>query len=155
MTANNKESILDCAGKITKGTLDDLFIQYYIDSADVTESYDRACVKVGHDYNKKYAKQYGHVMYKRLRSKIDAAINDAEIDDHILGRKVQRDLALNADSESTRLLAANALVRKKTDKLEIIKDELTSIDRREAIALLQDRLKIINPIEHDTSVETD
>ena len=149
-TVNNLLDIEKVPARLNKGALDDYFVEYYIDTANITDSYEMAANKAGHAYNKEYARQYGHKMYKRLQTKINDAITTAEIDDHILGRKVQRELALNAESESTRLLAANALVRKKTDKLEIIKDELTSIDRREAIAMLQDRLKIINPIEPDT-----
>ena len=149
ISSNNNKSILDAHGRLNKGALDELFVQYYIDSADITESYKRACIKIGHTINE-HAAQYASIMFKRLRATIDTALNTAEIDDHILGRKVQRELALKAESETTRLQAANALVRKKTDKLEIIKDELTSIDRREAIAMLQDKLKIINPIETGT-----
>ena len=116
--SNDSKSIYDTAGKLNKGALDELFIKYYIDSADMTESYTRACIKIGHTVSK-YASQYASEIYKRLRPKIDLALNEAELDDDLLGRAVQRELAVKGESETTRLQAANALRRKKTEKLEI------------------------------------
>ena len=131
--------------------LDQWFIEYYINTASITEAYISAAAKVNHIFNVDYARQYGYKLYQRLQSKINDAINTAEIDDHILGRKVQRELAANGQSEATRLQAANSLVRKKTDKLEIIKEELNPEERKEAIKILTDRIKLDQIKEEEIS----
>ena len=125
--------------RLPQGALNEYFVEYYLECADMTEAYRRAARAYGHDFKDKYASQYGKALYTRLQKQINEAIDNADIDDHLLGRKVQRELAMKAESETTRLQAANALCRKKADKL-VLTDERTIDDLDGSIEALQREL---------------
>jgi len=120
---DNDESVV----RLNAGELDKLFIEYYLHTGSKTEAYRRSARAYGHEFKSKYAAQYGKKMYDRLHKDIEYAIDQADMDDDILGRKIQRELAKTAESESVKLSAATALRRKKTEKLEIT-DNRTSDD---------------------------
>ena len=124
--------IAESPKRLSAGELDKLFIEYYLESASPKEAYVRACKAGGHDFKKEYAAQYGQAMYKRLVDKIDKAVTEVDLDDDVLGRSVQRQIAKSSEAPvNIRLAAATALRRKKPDT--IIMDKPKTPEQVEAL----------------------
>ena len=123
--------------RLTPGELDDLFVEYYLDTANQTEAYRRACKAGGHEIKEQYASQYGKAMFDRLKERIGRELLAADIEDKTLGRMKLRAL-IKADSESVQFQAANKLasglypdvVIEKTESYADLDNELQTIEEQ-------------------------
>jgi len=122
------QKIIDLANakRRARGELDNLFVEYYLETSSPKHAYIRACNASGHDYKAEYAAQYGKSLFDRLKNTISDALDAAEVSDAALSRKVRREIAIDGKSESARLTAAQGLERKRLDKIEVT--ERTSLD---------------------------
>jgi hypothetical protein len=97
--------------RLPAGALDDIFVEYYLETASNTEAYERACKAGGKDFKKKYAAQYGKAMFDRLKERINDELISADVADKALGRKVMRELTKTAQSESVKGQMASNLAK--------------------------------------------
>ncbi len=140
MSTKIKE-IGDNSARLSRGELDKLFIEYYLETVSAKQAYIRACKAGGHEFKEKYAAQYGKAMFDRLRKQISDEIDRCEVADAALARATRREIAKKGQSESARLTAATGLERKRADKLEINESALNIPDIDNRISDLQKRIK--------------
>jgi len=124
--------------KAKNGLMDEYFIDHYLETNNITQSYLYAKEKLElTDFKREYAKQYGMSLFKRLRAEISEKLDEMEVEDAALSRNVLRLMATDKDvSPSTRVAAAKELARKRIDR--------PSIKKSKDVAELDAEIKSIN-----------
>ncbi len=140
MTHSNTAEIAETAQRLQPGELDELFIEYYLETANMTQAYKRACKAGGHDAKLNYAKQYGAAMFKRLKARINDALIQADVEDKALGRRVQRELCQNSESDSVKA-QTSANLSKGLYPDHQVKTELTTEQIKDKLKANKEKIK--------------
>ncbi len=140
MTTGNLAEIAEPTKRLSPGALDDYFIEYYLETANMTEAYTRACRAAGHKANLEYANRYGKNLFDRLKAKINDALIQADVNDKALGRKVLRELAINSESDSVRA-TVGANLSKGLYPDHQVKTELTTEQIKDKLKANKEKIK--------------
>ena len=125
--------------KAKQGEMDEYFMEHYLETNKIAESYRYAKERLGQECNDKYSKQYGMCLFKKLRAEISEKLDEMEVEDEALSRNVLRMIASNEDSsDSNRIAASRELKRKRVDRpsmkkakdLEELNKEIESINKQ-------------------------
>ena len=123
--------------KKKQGEMDEYFIEHYLETNNIADSYRYAKNQLGHEFKDEYAKQYGMALFKKLRAEISEKLDEMEVEDAALSRNVLRNLAANEEvSASTRVAAAKELARKRIER--------PSVKKSKDVAELDAEIKSIN-----------
>lgn len=133
--------VTDIKKKLGHNELDDLFIRHYLECSNKAEAYRRSCDEIGHEYNPKYANQYGFHFFERLQDVISETLDKLEVEDAALSRNVLRKIAEDGQNESSRVAAAKELARKRIDRPSLKKksQDIKELDKQ--IKAIKDRLE--------------
>ena len=141
MGAQRKGKAGQDIARLPTGDLDELFIEYYLHTGIKKEAYVRACKAAGHEYKESYASQYGSTMFKRLQDKISQLSAQNDLDDDVLGRAVQREIANDNDATNNERLTASSYLRKNKPQTVITEKQADIKDIDNKIIKLQKELK--------------
>lgn len=123
-------------------SLDDDYIKAYLQHPEKGQT--SAIRQAG--YTGSHPSQRAYKLHKRLSGEIEKALNIKMAESTALGHGIICDIAINAESEATRLNAAKMLLdyggKKPTDKLSIQDEHRTPEDIDAEIAAIQKRILI-------------
>jgi|GEM_PF-5761158 len=135
-------------GRLPDGALDSYYIEEYLEapakkSEAYLKAYDRYCNDCktqgieAYNVNRDYARQYAKSIHDRLRDRINTELYKLADDDKALGRRVLRELANKAESESVKAQCASNLAKglypehivTKSETIEDIDRELKQLEQ--------------------------